>query len=119
MPMNIDHEGANVLRIEVRGLLDPQDFARCQRELLEAIAQVGQVRLLFVLEAFAGWLPHDDWRDLGFYLKHGDRIDRIAIVGDERWRSELLMFASAGLRRAPVAFFPEGRLLDARAWLAS
>ena len=27
---------------------------------------------------------------------HGDRIERIAIVGDERWRSESLMFASAG-----------------------
>ena len=42
------------------------------------------------------------WNDLSYYVKHGDRIERIAIVGPERWRSETLMFA--GVRRAPVEF---------------
>jgi hypothetical protein len=56
---------------------------------------------------------------LNFYLKHGDAITRIAIVGDERWRSLSLMFASADLRRAPVEFFSPDKLADARAWLAA
>lgn len=119
MPMNVHHEQDNVFRIDVRGALHPRDFEQCQRELLEAMTRVGHVRLLFLLDAFEGWVPHDDWRDLGFYVKHGDKIDRIAIVGDERWRSESMMFAAADLRKAPVEFFSEGRIADARVWLSS
>ena len=49
------------------------------------------------------------------------RIDRIAIVGDERWRSEALMFAGADLRRAPVEYFAGSSSEDgaARAWLTA
>jgi hypothetical protein len=51
-------------------------------------------------------------------VAHGDSIDRIAIVGDERWKSETLMFASADLRRGPVEFFSsQNGLAEARAWL--
>ena len=60
-----------------------------------------------------------DWNDLAFYVKNGDAIERIAIVGDERWRDLMMMFASADLRRAPVEFFPERDLERARAWLCS
>ena len=78
------------------------------------------MRLLFVLDGFEGWEPRDNWSDLTFYVEHGDRIERIAIVGDERWRSETLMFAGADLRRAPVEFFAERRparpRLAARGW---
>ena len=59
------------------------------------------------------------WNDLSFYVKHGDTIERIAIVGPERWRSETLMFAGADLRRAPVGFFAEGAVAEARAWLSA
>lgn len=51
---------------------------------------------------------------------HGDSIERIAIVGDERWRSETLMFATADLRRAPVEFvYSQNGLAEARTWLAA
>ena len=52
-----------------------------------------------------------------YYVKYGDRIERIAIVGPERWRSETLMFA--GVRRAPVGFFVDGAIAEARAWLTA
>ena len=54
-----------------------------------------------------------------FYVKYGDAIQRIAIVGNERWRAEMLMFAAADLRRAPVEFFPESELTRALAWLSA
>ncbi len=56
---------------------------------------------------------------MSFYISHGDDIERIAIAGPERWRSETMMFAAADLRKAPVEFFGEGALADARAWLSS
>ncbi len=57
--------------------------------------------------------------DLTFYVKHGGAIERIAIVGDERWRSQSLMFAGADLRKAPVEFFSPEQAADARAWLSA
>ncbi len=52
-------------------------------------------------------------------MKHGDAIERIAIVGPSRWRDHMLMFAGAELRKAPVQYFPVGTDAEARTWLSS
>jgi hypothetical protein len=76
----------------------------------------GSVKLLCVLKEFQGWEPTEDWNNLAFYVQHGDAIERIAIVGQERWRDLALMFAAADLRKGPVEFFAEHDLIQARAW---
>lgn len=119
MSMTMQHEGGQVYRLVLRGMLREADLARCQAELAAEIEQTGPVRLLFVLEEFDGWAPGDDWRDLTFLVEHGDDIERIAIVGDERWRGHALMFAGADLRKAPVEFFPAEAGAQARTWLLS
>jgi hypothetical protein len=55
---------------------------------------------------------------MSFYFAHGDALTRIAIVGEERWRSEALMFAAADLRRGPVEFFVPSEMDTAQTWLA-
>ena len=119
--MDLVREGGHVFRVEVRGTLKKAELDRCQDQLAAELKQPGDVRLLLVLDGFDGWDPRDNWSDLRFYATLGDRIERIAIVGDERWRSEALMFAGADLRRAPVEYFagPAGDLGAARAWLTS
>ncbi len=117
MPITVQHEHDNIYRLELRGLLQKAEFDRCQATLAGEIDRIGPVRLLFVLDGFAGWERQDGWGDLRFFLEHGDRIERIAIVGDERWREESLMFAAADFRAAPVLFFPEGAEAGARLWL--
>ena len=118
--MDVAQEADTVFRVDMRGTLRKTELDRCQAQLAEAMGRLGRVRLLFVLDRFDGWEPSDNWSDLTFYSTYGDCIDRIAIVGDERWRSEALMFAGADLRRAPVEFFAasnEGA--EARAWLTA
>src|SRR5262245_58513326 len=110
MPMTMKHERDNVYRLELTGTLRKQDLDECQKHLADEMGRVGAVRLLFVLKGFIGWHAQSNWNDLSFYLKHGDRIERIAIVGPERWRNEALMFAGAELRKAPVEFFGEKAL---------
>ena len=119
MPISMEHEGDNVFRLDIRGTLRLAEFETCQERLIAEMTRTGPIRLLFVLAGFEGWEPHAGWSDLSFYVKHGDRIERIAIVGPERWRSEALMFAAADLRKAPVEFFLEGAVAEARAWLTS
>lgn len=117
--MTVRHERDNIYRVDVRGHIRSSEFEACQGELRTEISRVGPLRLLFLLDGFEGWEPGGNWGDLSFYVSHGDFIERIAIVGDERWRSEALMFASADLRTAPVEFFPPERLTGARDWLSA
>lgn len=119
MPITMHPEGARTVRLEFEGVVRKPDLARCESELPGYLARSGSLKLLCVLTEFEGWDPGLDSHNLAFYLKHGDRIARIAIVGDERWRGEALMFAVADLRRAPVEFFTADKLAEARAWLAA
>jgi hypothetical protein len=117
MPIQLHHERDNVFRIELRSMLRQREFEHCQEQVLHEASRVGPVRLLFVLDGFEGWDSQDNWHDLSFFVRHGDTIERIAIVGDERWRDLALMFAAADLRKAPVEYFRDTDLASARRWL--
>jgi hypothetical protein len=119
MSISMAPEGNNVYRLEMTGLLRKADLDRSQVELVMEMRRVGSVKLLCVLKDFQGWEPHSGWNDLTFYVQHGGAIDRIAIVGDEQWRTEALMFTAAGLRRGPVQYFTGPEIEAARTWLAA
>ena len=119
MPIAIHPERDNLYRVEISGTLRKEDLDRCQELLAVEIDRIGPVRLLFLLSQFEGWEANANWSDLSFFVKRGDAIERIAVVGPPRWRNETLMFAGADLRKAPVEFFPAGGTADARAWLSS
>ena len=118
MPLKTTPESGGIYRLDVSGLLSKADFERSQVTIAGAIARSGPIKLLVVLDRFGGWAPDDDWGGMNFYMTEGDAIQRIAIVGDERWRDEMLMFAVADLRKAPVEYFPESEIKYARAWLS-
>jgi hypothetical protein len=117
MSTSLEHDSGNIYQLRIEGVLRKADLDQCQAQLVKEMVRVGSVRLLCVLERFEGWEPNPDWNDLTFFVKHRDDIERIAIVGDERWRSLSMMFASVDLRRAPVEFFPVHGIAEARAWL--
>jgi hypothetical protein len=118
VPATLQPEQGNVYRLDLRGVLRKRELDVCQAMLAAAIGELRVVRLLVVLEAFAGWEIGASWNDLSFYVQYGDAIERIAIVGDPRWRDLMLMFANVDLRRARVEFFPEHAAAEARAWLS-
>jgi SpoIIAA-like len=122
MPATLHHERDNLYRLDVGGVLRKQDMDHVQELLLKEMDRTGTrtARLLVVLEDFEGWdSGSSNWGDLTFFVKHGDRLERIAIVGNERWRDHALMFAAADLRRGPVEFFASDAMTDARAWLSN
>ena len=118
MPAIFQRGTANIYRLDISGRLTAADFAVLQRSAASEIEKAGKIRLLVVLTGFEGWAPGGNWRDLGFYVRHADNIERIAIIGDERWRTEALMFVGADLRQAPVSFFKTTEGEKAEAWLA-
>ena len=119
MPVTMRHDHDNIYRLEVRQLLQQTDLARAEGELAAEITRIGPVKLLVVLNGFEGWERQGNWDHAAFYVEHGDDIARIAIVGPERWREEMLMFSAAGLRKGPVEYFPEHATAEALVWLSA
>ncbi len=117
MPASIQHESGNLFRIHISGVLRQAELQDVQAVAAQEITRLGRITLLFVLEQFQGWERDADWGDLEFYAAHDKDIEKIAIVGDEKWRDHGMAFAGAGIRKAAVQFFPPAEDARARAWL--
>lgn len=115
--MLTEHAG-NLLTITVRGQLKKAEYDQLLRQSAQLIEEKGRLKLLIVGNEFAGWEPGGNWGDVSFMMEHDEDVGKIAAVGEERWRDDLLMFLGAGLRAAEVRFFPTGQLEMAKSWLA-
>lgn len=111
----VDDAGVVHARLAGKMTLDDQ-------KLLEALARTmidggGEVRLLVRLDGFQGWARSEGWDDdLQFTAEYGDRIARIAIVGEESWRDDALAFVGQGFRKTEIAYFATPSAQDADAW---
>jgi hypothetical protein len=116
MSVEIGEEG-NLLVGKLRGVLAKADFDEWIRRALDSIQRHKKIRMLILLEDFAGWERGVDWGDVSFAFDHDQDVERIAIVGDERWKEEAFVFTAAPFRTTQIEFFPRPRLEAARAWL--
>src|SRR3974390_686951 len=105
MPINVQRESSNIYRMQISGVLRKSELDKVQALAAEEITRSGGIRLLFVLDQFQGWEKGADWSDLSFYLEHGDDIEKIAIVCDEKFRDGAMAFAGAGMRKGEVRYF--------------
>jgi hypothetical protein len=117
MPVQIQHQADDISVLRISGILKRSEFAAEQSALVRKIDTGSKPRLLVILENFEGWERGADWNDLDFLISHGGKISKIAIVAEPRWEPLALAFAGAGIRRAPVKFFPPNELEQARSWL--
>jgi len=118
MPVQIKYEADETWVLRISGILKRSEFGAEKGALARHIDTGSNPRLLVIFENFEGWERSADWDDLDFYLSHGDKISKIAIVAEPRWETLALAFAGAGVRRAPVKFFPPNEPEQARSWLA-
>ncbi|MGH7937638.1 MAG: STAS/SEC14 domain-containing protein [Bryobacteraceae bacterium] len=118
MPLELKYDADDICELRIGGVLKRDEFAAAQAELAGKIDAGAKPRLLVIGENFEGWERGADWNDLDFLFSHSGEIARIAVVADPRWEVHALAFAGAGVRRAPVKFFPPNELAQARTWLA-
>ena len=117
MSATIQKEGDSTWQFRVSGVLKKAELDSAQAAAREEIARAGKIKVLLMLEGFQGWEKGAAWGDMTFIATHGDQIEKIAVVGDSKWETEVLMFLGAGLRRTVVKFFVAGEAPRARAWL--
>ena len=118
MPVEMNYEPDETCVLRISGILKRSEFGAQEKALARHIDSGSNPCLLVILENFEGWEGGADWNDLDFYISHGRKISKIAIVAERRWEPLALAFAGAGVRRTPVTFFPPNELGQARGWLA-
>ena len=117
MPIEIEYEPNDICVLRMSGVLSRSEFGAEQSAIAGKIDAGTKPCVLAILQDFKGWERGADWNDLDFMISHGGEIAKIAIVAEPRWEVQALAFAGAGVRRAPVRFFPPDELSAARAWL--
>jgi hypothetical protein len=117
MPVEIIDASGKLLQLKVRGMLKKADHERLVQIAKEAIAREGKIRALIIAEGFQGWERSGDWGDVSFMMQEGQQIEKMAIVGDEKWRDDALAFTAKGFRPTAIEFFPASRRNEARMWL--
>jgi hypothetical protein len=118
MGATIRQDKSGIWVVRISGALSKAETDAIQDAWIKAHGLNDDVRLLvMVAEDFRGWVGTEVWSDMTFFVQYGDRIAKIAIVGDPEWESRMLMFTGAGFRRAPVKYFAENQLAEAYEWL--
>jgi SpoIIAA-like len=117
MPVDIIDVSGKLLQVKIRGVLTKADHERITQVAKEAIAREGKIRALIIAEGFEGWERSGDWGDVSFMMQEGQQIEKMAIVGDEKWRDDTLAFTAKGFRPTAIEFFALSRLNEARIWL--
>jgi hypothetical protein len=118
MGIKVFEDNDNVYAIRVTGHLRKPELDAVQAQAAKRLLPDSRVKMLILLEDFKGWEGGEEWGDMNFYAEHGDKIIRIAIVGDLKYKDEFMMFIGAGIRSAPVEFFRYDQIAQARAWLS-
>ena len=117
MGLTVQQEN-DVWVLRVTGVLQKSELEKIQTAGARELKEGGTVKLLIIAENFEGWERGADWGDVSFFVEHGDQIEKIAILGDAKRKTEWLAFAGAGFRRAPVKYFLPDQITQAQAWLS-
>lgn len=112
----LDQSHGDVIGYEIAGDLTEAEFEEVLEEVEETIIEEGSVRLLVYVPEF----PSIDFdlidEDIGFWLTHGDDIERYAVVGDSTLMEWAVEFEDR-LSDIDMEYFEEDELGDAWEWI--
>jgi hypothetical protein len=117
MSVLIETEANGLLNVIVSNLMTRKDVNHCQETVVTAIKRYGNIKVLMVLDAFQGWETSDEWKDFLFYAEYEDKIKKIAVLGDLKWKEDMFSFLSGPFRSGLIEFFNPSQKSEARTWL--
>ncbi len=117
MPIQLkeENDGKTVI-IQVSGKLIAADYEDFVPEFDRLVGLHGKLRVLFDMPGFHGWTAGAMWEDTKFGLHHFGDIDRLAMVGEEKWQKGMAMFCKP-FTKATVKYFDHSAISEARKWL--
>ena len=88
----LDDTENGIVRVAYVGEIQPTDYD-VSGPKFEKIAKTRQpLRLLLDWTRFSGWGPESESRAFWFRIRHRGNVERVAIVGESKWRSAATEF---------------------------
>jgi hypothetical protein len=118
MPIQLTQEdGGKILVVHVSGKLVKADYAHFVPDFEQQVRPQGKLRVLFDLTGLQGWEASAAWEDVKFGFAHYADMDRVAMVGENKWQHAMATICIP-FTKAEVRYFDHTNGAGARAWLA-
>jgi hypothetical protein len=117
MSVTLTRETNNFFVISIDGVLSYDELKEIESKGRQDFKLEVDIKLLVLAQNFSGWGKEGDWGDLTFFYEIDSKLDKIAVVTQEKWKDEMLMYLGAGRRQAEVKIFFEDEEEAARSWL--
>jgi hypothetical protein len=105
-----------IIEVAVTGRLTDADYQRFIPEFERMTSRYKKIRLLFEMSQFHGWDVKAAWDDLKLGAKHYGDVERIAMIGEEKWQEWMARF-SKPFTAAEVRYFDKTAAPAALTWL--
>ena len=112
----METNAGKVLEVQVSGKLAHEDYEHFVPEFERLVKQHGKIRVLFEMSQFHGWEAEALWDDINFDLKHFKDIERLAMVGEQKWQKWMAGFCKP-FTTATIRYFDHNQSAAARDWL--
>ena len=106
-----------VLAFKMSAKLHDEDYKKFVPLVDAAVAQQGKVRILALFEDFHGWDMHALWDDIKFSTTHCTKVERIALVGENKWQ-EWMAKVCKPFTMAKIQYFDVSQMAGAQKWIA-
>lgn len=114
----VHQQRGEVVRVRISERMTVADQKALESVARQLIDDGQSVRVLIALVDFHGWEANPGWEeDVEFSFRYASKIDAIAIVGDEQWRQEALLFVGDGFRNTKISYFPASASELAEHWV--
>jgi hypothetical protein len=117
MAIRIEAEPNGLLVIRVSSLVTREDMKQWQEAIVAVIKRYDKAKALVILEVFQGWEKTDAWEDISFIAEYDKKMEKIAVIGDLKWRDDVFAFMGKPFRSASIEFFKPSQESEARTWL--
>lgn len=120
MALAVEFEGDNLAIVRITGVLLRIEADAIKKQIVAFIKCHGRAKVLVIIDdrftEIAKFVNWDDDEDDEFLQKH---VDRLALVGDLKWRDSALLFLLHGFVPFGIEYFKPGQEEFAKAWLDS
>ena len=112
----LNRSAGSVIGFRMSEKLHDEDYKTFVPQIDKVLESHEKIRLLACFEDFHGWDMHALWDDMKFATTHCTKVDRIALVGDQKWE-EWMAKVCKPFTMAKVEYFDASNLDAAWDWL--
>jgi len=109
--------GGKILVVNVSGTLVKADYESFVPEFDRLIKHHDKLRVLFDMTDFHGWEARAAWEDIKLGVKYFADINRLAMVGENKWE-HIMATLSKPFTKAAIRYFDHANATEARQWLS-